>query len=162
MVLFPGLARHLSTAVEAVGAYPLLGEADTLDKIFYLAEFQRCKTQSAGYFIDHALIFGCAGGGILLESRRGITLQVADDSACDKLHVALGVGKGDVGTSIHQRRAGDASMHRASSALEEDIHVVTKLRAMHYRVVAEDHVASLEHRSIGDQFHLCHQRSSIL
>ena len=132
MILFPRLAGHLPLAVEAVGADPLLGEADALDKIFYLAEFQRSKSQSAGYLIDHTLILGSAGGGILLKSRRRVSLQVADDSTGDQLHVALGVGEGDVGTSIHQRRAGDAGMHRASSAIEEDTDIVAKLRAAHY------------------------------
>ena len=51
-------------AVEAMSADLAFRHADSLDKCFYLVEFQGCQTQSASYLVYHAIIFWRIGLGI--------------------------------------------------------------------------------------------------
>ena len=47
----------VAAAIEAVGADVALGQADRLDEVFDMSEFQGGKTQTAGYLLYHTLVF---------------------------------------------------------------------------------------------------------
>lgn len=80
----------VAAAVEAVGAYLALGHADALYEVFNLGELQAGESQATPDFLNHTLVFGRVGSGILLE-RLGCFLlaEVADDAAGDEFIIAL-------------------------------------------------------------------------
>src|SRR3712207_9271633 len=90
--LFPytTLFRSIVTAtVEAVGTNLALGQSDTLNQRFNLVEFQCREFQSADYLVHHALVFGAVGRSVLLQFHILISLKILDDTAGDKLQIAL-------------------------------------------------------------------------
>lgn len=48
-------------AVEAVGADAAFGQADTLHKGIYLAEFKAREPEASGDLVDHPAVFGSRG-----------------------------------------------------------------------------------------------------
>ena len=91
-----------------------------------------------------------------------IALQFLNDATSDKLHVALLRSEADKGTGIYQRRAGYAHVHLLHSVGHEFLGTVAELRAAHDAVVAEQHTLVAQHGTVGDEFHLCHERTHFL
>ena len=66
-------------AIEAMGTYAAFRKADAVDKMLDFAELQCGEVQTACDFVDHTLIFGCAGGGIAVELCRIVTFEITDN-----------------------------------------------------------------------------------
>ena len=81
--------------------------ADSLDKGFYLVEFQGCQAQSASNLVYHTIIFWRIGLGILVELSLVVALEILDNLSGDEFHIALRRCEADKRTSINQWRARD-------------------------------------------------------
>lgn len=78
-----------ASAVKAVGAYALLGEADAFYESVYLAELKGGEVKATGDLVDQTAVFGCAGGLVEVKFSGGIPLEVLYDASCYQLHVAF-------------------------------------------------------------------------
>ncbi len=151
-----------ASAVKAVGAYALLGEADAFYESVYLAELKGGEIKTTGDLVDQAAVFGCAGSLVEVEFCGSIPLEVLYDASCDQLHVAFGGGEVHEFASVDERGAGYACVHLLGTALVEGAHVVAELCTAHYGIVAEYHPASVKDGAVGYQLHLCHQGTALL
>lgn len=89
MVLAICLVGMAARAVETVGADAALGEADALDKVFYLAELKGGEVEAAGDFGNHAVILGSAGSGIGFQLGIVAAFKVADNLTGNQFEIAL-------------------------------------------------------------------------
>ena len=53
-------------------------------------------------------------------------------------------------------------MHLLSTIVEKGLYIILQLRAAHDRVVAEHHTLILQQGWVGNEFHLGHQRTTLL
>lgn len=90
MIVGVGVGGVEARTVEAVCAYALFGQANACDKVFDGAEFERCEAETACDFGYHAVVLGCAGGGVSLDTGLVVAFEVLYYAACYELEVALG------------------------------------------------------------------------
>lgn len=89
MVLTVSLIGMIARTIETMGADRLLWHTDTVDKSLYLGELEGGKLQSTSNLSYKTVIFMSASSGICLKILIGIALEIIDDLACDKFHIAL-------------------------------------------------------------------------
>lgn len=92
-------------AIEAMGAYAAFRKADAVDKMLDFAELQCGEVQTACDFVDHTLIFGCAGGGIAVKLCRIVTFEITDNLTGYQLEVVFGGCKTNERAPENQRGA---------------------------------------------------------
>ena len=106
---------------------------DSLDKGFYLVEFQGCQAQSASNLVYHTIIFWRIGLGILVELSLVVALEILDNLSGDEFHIALRRCEADERTAVYERRTSDAHVTLLQSCLiEQHVYVVAQLRAANY------------------------------
>ncbi len=145
-----------------MGAYAAFGQAYRLHYGFDGVELQRCQSKFLANALNHRLVFGRIGCGILLEIFVMTTLKALYHASCDELHVAFGCRKVKELARIDERRAADADVHLFSSTVKQVLHVVAQLSSAHYRVVAEYDLLVLEQSLVGNQLHLGHKLTAFL
>ena len=53
-------------------------------------------------------------------------------------------------------------MHLLGAIVEESLHIIPQLRTTHDRVIAKDDALVFQQGRVGNQFHLCHKRTTLL
>ena len=146
-------------AIKAMGAKFALGQPYGLDQSFEFVETQRGQAEALAYLLHQTLILRRVGCGIKRKVFVRIALKVANDAACNKLHIAFRRRKAYVRAAINKRRTSYAHVHLARPIVKQHAHIVAQLGATHNRVVTKEHTLASKHIAVGYELHLGHERT---